>query len=86
MSIAITGQYVFRGKVEKDSVPVGIIYPDTSRGKVFASAPSESFTPQELCEIAEFVKTKFSHVLVGRLADCVRRFVIQRSCLFDPAR
>jgi hypothetical protein len=58
MSIAITGQYLFRGRPRNDSEPVGIIYPDTTRGKVFASAPGESFTHQELCEIAEFAKNK----------------------------
>jgi hypothetical protein len=57
MALAVTGQYVFRGKeVEKDSVPVGMICPDTSRGKVFEPTPGESFTHQELVEIAELVK------------------------------
>jgi hypothetical protein len=63
MAIAITGQYVFRGKANKGSVPVGIIYPDTTRGKLFAPAPGESFSYQELIEISEFVKNiVFSHL------------------------
>jgi len=56
--IAIKGQYVFR---DKGSAPVGIIYPDTTRGKVFAAAPGESFSHQELIEISEIVRsTTFS--------------------------
>ena len=58
IAIVIKGQYLFRGRPQNDSEPVGIIYPDTSRGKVFAAAPGESFTHQELCAIAEFVKNK----------------------------
>jgi hypothetical protein len=58
MSIAITGQYVFRSKTGEGSAPVGMIYPDTTQGMVFASAPGESFTHQERYEIAEFVKNK----------------------------
>jgi hypothetical protein len=56
MPIAITGQYIFRGKVDENSVPVGMIYPDTSRGRIFAPAPGESFSQEELFEIAEVVK------------------------------
>jgi len=65
MPIAITGQYVFRGKVEKDSVLVGIIYPDTTRGRVFAPAPGESFTERELSEISQLVK-KMAFSRLGR--------------------
>ena len=72
MAIAISGQYVFRKTANDRSSPVGIIYPDTSRGKVFASAPGESFTHQELCEIAEFAKNAaFSRV--GRRRRAVMR-------------
>ena len=71
MPIAITGQHVFRGKVEKDSEPVGILYPDTTRGKVFAPAPGESFTETELFEIAEIAKNAaFS---VGRKRRTLKR-------------
>jgi hypothetical protein len=62
MSITISGQYVFRGKARDDSEPVGIIYPDTTRGRVFAPTPGESFTELELSEISELVKKMaFSH-------------------------
>jgi hypothetical protein len=37
---------------------VGTIYPDTTVGKVFVPTTGESFSHQELYEIAEFVKNK----------------------------
>ena len=71
MSIAISGQYIFRGKAGGGSAPVGIIYPDTTRGKVFAPAPGESFTETELFEIAEIAKNAaFS---VGRKRRTLKR-------------
>jgi hypothetical protein len=72
MPIAITGQHVFRGKVEKDSEPVGILYPDTTRGKVFAPAPGESFTERELFEITGSVR-KMAFSGVRRERKAVRR-------------
>jgi hypothetical protein len=68
MAIAIKGQYVFRGEAKKVSAPVGMVYPDTTRGKVFAPAPGESFTSEELFEISEFVKnTVFSRLRRSRV-------------------
>jgi hypothetical protein len=72
MPIAISGQYVFRGKVQGGSEPVGIIYPDTSRVKVFAPAPGESFTERELFEITESVR-KMAFSGVRRERKAVRR-------------
>jgi hypothetical protein len=67
MPIAIKGQYVFRGKAVKgDSIPVGITYPDTTRGKIFAPAPGESFTERELSEISQLVKNMAFSRLGGK--------------------
>jgi hypothetical protein len=72
MAVAITGQYVFREKAGEGSAPVGIIYPDTTRSKVFAPAPGESFTLRELSEISGLVKNMaFSRV--GRRRRAVMR-------------
>jgi hypothetical protein len=77
MSIAISGQYVFRRSIGKGTVRggsqlVGIVYPDTKRGPVFAPAPGESFTARELFEITESVRNMaFSGVRRERKA--VRR-------------
>jgi hypothetical protein len=61
MAIAISGQYVFRRSIRKGTVRggsrlVGMIYPDTTQGRVFAPALGESFSQKELFVIAEFVK------------------------------
>jgi hypothetical protein len=61
MSIAISGQYVYRPAVRKGTTSggsrlVGIIYPDTTLGKVFVPMTWEGFTYEELFEISEFVK------------------------------
>jgi hypothetical protein len=61
MAIAISGQYVFRPPIRKGSVRggsrlVGIIYPDTTVGKVFVPTTGEGFTHQELFEISGLVK------------------------------
>ena len=77
MSIAISGQYVFRRLSRKGSVRggarlVGTIYPDTTLGKVFVPTTGEDFTHQELYEIAEFAKNAaFSRV--GRRRRAVMR-------------
>jgi hypothetical protein len=61
MAIAISGQYVFRPPIRKGTVRggsrlVGIIYPDTTVGKVFVPTTGEGFTHQELSEISRLVK------------------------------
>ena len=61
MAIAISRQYVFRRSIREGTVRggsrlVGMIYPDTTRGRVFAPAPGESFSQEELFEISELIK------------------------------
>jgi len=77
MSIAISGQYVFRRSIRKGTVLggsrlVGMIYPDTTQRRVFAPALGESFSQEELFEISELVKNSaFSRL--GRKRRTLKR-------------